>query len=265
MDRLVAIMARLRGEGGCPWDREQDLASLRRYLLEEAYEVLEAMDAVVAGAPIRALVEELGDLLFQIVFHAQIGSERGEFAMEDVIRAIADKIESRHPHVFGDLRVSGARQVLANWAEFKERERMARTGRRGSALDGVPAAAPALLRAERLSDKAAHVGFDFADLTQVRAKVDEELAELDRAIASGDRAQVERELGDVLFALANLGRFAGSAPEDALRGAVARFAARFQSVEEAVQRAGRRIADCSPAELDALWNQAKASVGTAAP
>jgi nucleoside triphosphate diphosphatase len=258
-ERLVTIMDRLRGEGGCPWDRAQDLRSLRPYLIEEAYEVLEAMDAVVEGGPMRAMVTELGDLLFQIVFHARLAKERGDFTIEDVIRAIADKLESRHPHVFGNLAVSGAAEVLANWAKFKERERLASTGRPGSALDGVPEDAPALLRAERVSDKAAHVGFDFADAKQVRAKVDEELKELDAALETGNVPRIQEELGDLLFAVANLARFARAPSEDALRGAINRFSARFRHVEQRLRESGRTPKDCRAEEMDRLWNEAKAA------
>ena len=219
VERLVEIMARLRAPGGCPWDREQDLRSLRPYLVEECYEVLEEMDRVGAGGPWAPLCEELGDLLFQIVFHAQLASEQGAFDLGGVSRAISDKITSRHPHVFGEQQVEGSTQVLANWAKLKAEERKRKTGSEGSVLDGVPRGAPALLRAERLSEKASRIGFDWPDLAGVRAKLDEELAELDEAIASGDRDHKEHELGDVLFSLANLARFIGTPAEDALRQA----------------------------------------------
>ncbi len=173
LERLVQIMARLRAEGGCPWDREQDLRSLRPYLIEEAYEVLDEMDRVGYGGPWQPLCEELGDLLFQIVFHAQLAAEKNEFGMADVARAISDKIESRHPHVFGDLKVEGSAQVLANWAELKAEEKKRKHGSEGSVLDGVPSGAPSLLRAERLTEKASRLGFDWPDLAGVRGKLDE--------------------------------------------------------------------------------------------
>ena len=232
LERLVGIMARLRAEGGCPWDREQDLRSLRPYLIEETYEVLEEMDRVSYGGPWAPLCEELGDLLFQIVFHAQLASELGEFGFADVAKAISDKIESRHPHVFGDVKVQGAEQVLDNWAKLKAEEKKRKKGRDVSVLDGVPHAAPSLMRAERLTEKASRIGFDWPDLEGVRGKLEEELRELDEAIVSGDRDALEHELGDVLFSLANLARFIKTPPEDALRQANARFIRRFHHVEE---------------------------------
>jgi ATP diphosphatase len=264
IDRLIGIMARLRAPNGCPWDREQNLASLRPYLIEEAYEVLDAMDDVVergenrTGA-MRELVLELGDLLFQIIFHAQLAHERGEFEMADVIEAISDKIESRHPHVFGDAQVRTADDVLQNWAKLKEAERRAKGELNPSAIDGVPRHAPALLRAERTAEKAARVGFDWKDISGPRAKITEELAELDAAIASGDTEEVAGELGDLLFSVCNLARFTKTPAEDALRAAIARFESRFRFVESALRTAGRTVAETSPAELDSLWMQAKST------
>jgi ATP diphosphatase len=255
--RLVEIMARLRAEGGCPWDREQDLRSLRPYLIEEAYEVLEEMDRVAYGGSWRALCEELGDLLFQIVFHAQLASEIGAFTMADICTAISDKIVSRHPHVFGELRVAGAEQVLQNWAKLKAEEKRRKHGREGSVLDGVPSGAPALQRAERLTEKASRIGFDWPDLEGVRRKLDEELRELDEAIVSSRRDALEHELGDVLFSLANLARFIQTPPEDALRQANARFTRRFQAVEEGLRRKEIPFGLASLDEMDALWREAK--------
>ena len=217
VERLEEIMRTLRAEGGCPWDRAQDIRTLRPYLVEETYEVLDEMDRVGEGGPWRALCEELGDLLFQIVFHAQLARELGEFALADVATAISDKIVSRHPHVFEGRPVRGAEEVLQNWARIKAEERRRKHGREGSVLDGVPSAAPALLRAERLTEKASRIGFDWPDLSGVRAKLTEELEELERAIASKDARAVEHELGDVLFSLANLARFTATPAEDALR------------------------------------------------
>jgi ATP diphosphatase len=256
-ERLEGIMKALRAEGGCPWDREQDLRTLRPYLVEEAYEVLEEMDRVGAGGPWGPLCEELGDLLFQIVFHAQLARELGEFDLADVMEAISDKIVSRHPHVFGETRVSGAEQVLQNWALLKAEERRRKHGREGSVLDGVPAGAPALLRAERLTEKASRIGFDWPDLAGVRAKLKEELAELDRAIASGSRPAIEHELGDVLFSLANLARFARTPAEDALREANGRFTRRFHAVEAGLRARDIPFGTATLAQMDALWNEAK--------
>ena len=250
-------MARLRGEGGCPWDREQDLRSLRPYLVEEAFEVLDEMDRVSYGGPWAPLCEELGDLLFQIVFHAQLATEKGEFGMADVAKAISDKIESRHPHVFGDVKVDGAEQVLDNWAKLKAEEKKRKKGRDVSVLDGVPTGAPSLMRAERLTEKASRIGFDWPDLAGVRAKLDEELRELDEAIAGGDRDALEHELGDVLFSLANLARFIKTPPEDALRQANARFTRRFHEVEEGLRAEGVPFGEATLEQMDALWNRAK--------
>lgn len=258
LERLEAIMARLRGEGGCPWDREQDLRSLRPYLIEEAFEVLEEMDRVASGGEWASLCEELGDLLFQIVFHAQLARELGEFSLADVCRAIGDKIERRHPHVFGEWQVRGSEQVLANWAKLKAAERKQKTGREGSVLDGVPRGAPALLRAERLTEKASRIGFDWPSVAGVRAKLSEELAELDEAMASGDRDKLEHELGDVLLALANLARFLKTPAEDALRMALRRFTTRFQHIESALRAEGVALGEATLEHMERHWQAAKA-------
>ncbi|NOK21645.1 nucleoside triphosphate pyrophosphohydrolase [Corallococcus carmarthensis] len=258
LERLVEIMGRLRAEGGCPWDREQDLRSLRPYLTEEAFEVLDEMDRVSDGGPWRPLCEELGDLLFQIVFHAQLAAELGEFTMADVCAAISDKITSRHPHVFGDQQVEGAEQVLANWAQLKAEERKKKTGRAGSVLDGVPTAAPSLLRAERLTEKASRIGFDWPDLAGVRGKLDEELRELDEAIASGGRDAIEHELGDVLFSLANLARFVKTPAEDALRMATRRFVSRFQYIEAKLHEEQVPFGGATLEHMERHWQAAKA-------
>ncbi|MEW5739275.1 MAG: nucleoside triphosphate pyrophosphohydrolase [Myxococcota bacterium] len=259
MERLQEIMRRLRAPGGCPWDREQDLKSLRPYLIEEAYEVLDEMDRVAEGGPWRPLAEELGDLLFQIVFHAQLASEQKDgFVLADVANAISDKIERRHPHVFGETVVSGATQVLENWAKLKAKERQEKHGHHGSVLDGVPSQAPALQRAERLTEKASRIGFDWPDLSGPRAKVNEELAELDAAIAAKDKEAIEHELGDVLFALANVARHLNVPPEDALRLANKRFTTRFQAVERKLEAQGVPFGEATLEQMDRLWNEAKA-------
>ena len=255
--RLVEIMRRLRAEGGCPWDREQDIRSLRPYLVEEAYEVLDEMDRVGAGGKWQPLCEELGDLLFQIVFHAQLAAELGEFTMADVCRAISDKIESRHPHVFGEKAVAGTEQVLQNWAKLKAEERKKKTGRHGSVLDGVPSGAPALLRAERLTEKASRIGFDWPDLEGVWGKLEEELKELQEAIQTRDRDALEMELGDVLFSLANVARFIQTPPEDALRQANRRFTARFHEIEAGLEAQGVPFGEATLPQMEALWQQAK--------
>jgi tetrapyrrole methylase family protein/MazG family protein len=252
IERLLSIMEKLRGPGGCPWDREQTLRTLRPYVLEETYEVLEAIEAGDA----REHREELGDLLLQIVFQAQLRKEGGEFDFADVANAISDKLVSRHPHVFGDSQVKDAEGVLRQWAALKREEKKAKGGGH-SVLEGVPREMPALARADRLTEKASRIGFDWPDAGGARAKLAEELAELDEAIAREDADEVEHELGDVLFAAANLARKLGVPPEEALRGAVARFMARFAHVERELARRGVPHGGATLAEMDALWDEAK--------
>src|SRR5512137_2601682 len=269
VDRLLAVMARLRGPDGCPWDREQTLASLRPYVLEETYEVLEAIES---GDP-AAHREELGDLLLQIVFQARLAEEEGRFDFADVADAISGKLLSRHPHVFGvgatdpdarpspgDPRAPDADAVLRQWASLKRRENQAK-GRGRSVLEGVPREMPSLARAERLAEKASRVGFDWPDAAGARAKVTEEIHELDEAIASGDPARTEDELGDVLFAVANLARKLGVPPEEALRRALGRFVARFEYVEDGLARRGVAHGGATLQQMDELWNEAKAVLG----
>ncbi|MFO0596528.1 MAG: nucleoside triphosphate pyrophosphohydrolase [Myxococcaceae bacterium] len=256
--RLVGVMEKLRAPNGCPWDREQDLKSLRPYLIEEAYEVLEEMDRVSEGGPWAPLAEELGDLLFQIVFHSQLASEQGHFDLGDVATAIATKLERRHPHVFGEQATEGTAQVLQNWAKLKAEERKQKHGHHGSVLDGVPKDAPALQRAERLTEKASRIGFDWPNLSGVREKLAEELGELDEAIASKDKLAMEHELGDVFFALANVARHLGIAPEDALRATNRRFTTRFHAVERGLEAQGVGFGEATLDQMNALWDRAKA-------
>ncbi len=255
LERLVDIMARLRSPGGCPWDLEQNLASLRPYLIEEAYEVLEAID----DGDVAEHRKELGDLLLQVVFQARIREEEGAFAFGDVADAISDKLVHRHPHVFGEVKVAGAEEVLDNWAKIKEAERRAAGQQNPSALDGVPRALPSLVRSERLGEKAARVGFDWADTKQVRAKVAEELSELDEAISGGDPEKIEEELGDALFAMAQLARFIHVHPEDALRTAATKFDTRFRAMEALARSRGMELRQLDAAALDVLWNEVKRS------
>ena len=252
IERLLSIMERLRGPGGCPWDREQTLKTLRPYVLEETYEVLEAIDA---GDP-REHCEELGDLLLQIVFQAQLTREEGKFDFADVAEAISKKLVHRHPHVFGSSEVKDAEAVLKQWAALKREEKKAKGGGE-SVLEGVPREMPALARADRLTEKASRVGFDWPDVAGARGKLGEELAELDRAIASGDRDAIEHELGDLLFAAANVARKLGVAPEEALRGTLHRFVTRFGHIERELARRGVPHGGASLAEMDALWDEAK--------
>jgi nucleoside triphosphate diphosphatase len=250
--RLVDIMARLRGPEGCPWDREQTPESLRPYLLEEVYEVLEAIEG---GEP-AAIRDELGDLLLQIVFQSELAAEAGRFTVADVATAIADKLVRRHPHVFGDVQVRDAEEVVRNWRRIKAEERRSK-GEDGDMFAGVPAALPALLRAEQLGEKAGHVGLDWADAPGALAKAREELEELEAAIAGGDRSAIEAELGDILQALASVGRHCNVSGEIALRGANDRFVARVRRMEAAARARGTELAALGAEELDRLWQASK--------
>lgn len=262
MSRLVSLVARLRGEGGCPWDRAQTRESLRRYVLEEAYEVVDAID----GGDAAKIREELGDLLFQVVLQSQLASERGEFDLAAVARTLAEKLVRRHPHVFSTGEKIVLRQAQDARCEKAEAERRWEAQKQAerrqsppSALDGVPAALPALARAQKVQERAARTGFDWEKIADVLAKLDEERRELDDALAQGRAAEIEHELGDLLFSAVNLARFAGKSAEDALRAATRRFERRFSSMEEAAARAGRALRDMSLAEMDALWEEAKRS------
>jgi tetrapyrrole methylase family protein/MazG family protein len=250
-DTLVEIMDRLRDPGGCPWDREQNHDSLKPYLIEEAYEVMEAIDS---GKP-DLLREELGDLLFQVVFHARLTKERGAFTIDDVIRGISEKMVDRHPHVFADGAVKDARHALTQWEEIKKAEEKNR--HRESVLDGIPKTLPALLRAQRIQGRAARVGFDWEHQDQVFEKVEEEMSELREAFRTGDVKEVEHELGDLLFTLVNLSRFLKINPEEALQKTIRKFMDRFRQVEKEVERQGRDWKDVSLREMDALWDRAK--------
>jgi MazG family protein len=246
-------MARLRDPArGCPWDLQQDFRSIAPHTLEEAYEVADAIERGDLGT----LRDELGDLLFQVAFHAQLASEQGAFRFDDVVDAICDKLTRRHPHVFGDAVISGAAEQTDAWERMKRDERVAR-GAEG-ALAEVPIALPALTRASKLGDRAARAGFDWPDSAGPRAKVSEELAELDGALASPDPALKEAELGDLLFSVVNLARHLGLDPEAALRKANERFAQRYRHVEQELARLGQTASGASPDLLDRLWAAAKA-------
>src|SRR4051812_48146916 len=251
--RLLSIMDRLRDPGGCPWDREQTLRTLTPYLLEEAHEVIEAIES---GDALHHR-EELGDLLFQIVFQSRIAREEGKFDFAQVCDGIAEKLTRRHPHVFGDVSVSGSGEVVKNWERIKADERKAKGEAPRSAIGGVPVSLPALVRAERLTEKAGAVGFDWPDAQGVMAKVREELAELTEAMGGGRQDEVEHELGDLLFALANLGRFVKVHPEEALRAAVRRFESRFHHIEDRLREQGRTPRESTLEEMDGYWNEAK--------
>lgn len=249
-ERIMEIMRRLRGQGGCPWDAEQTHESLKRYLLEEAYEVIEAVDA---GSP-KMLREELGDLLLQPVFHAVIAEERGDFSMEEVLVTLADKLVSRHPHVFGDEIIETSQEQLENWERLKQKEKKEE---RKSALSGVPPHLPALMKAHKVTEKAARVGFDWSHVDEVFAKVMEELHEFEETMLAGDQERMEAELGDLLFAIVNLGRFLSIDPEEALRKTITRFTGRFGHIEETLHGRGVSLKDATLDEMEALWEEAK--------
>jgi MazG family protein len=252
--RLLGIMRRLRDPAqGCPWDREQDFASIAPYTIEEAYEVAEA---IARGEP-RALESELGDLLFQVVFHAQMGSERQWFDFASVADAIANKLTERHPHVFADARIASVADQNRAWEEHKARER-ASSGATPGELDDVPLALPALARAAKLGKRAGRVGFDWPDEKGVRAKIDEELGEIE-AVAEGKPAERAEELGDLLFAVANWARHLEVDAEEALRLANAKFERRFRVMEKLAAERALVLKSLNAGEWDALWNEAKAA------
>jgi len=261
IERLLEIMARLRTpKTGCPWDLEQTYATIAPYTIEEAYEVAEA----IRENDLPGLRDELGDLLFQVVFHARIAEEAGDFKFEDVVAAISDKMVRRHPHVFGDARIDDAAAQTTAWETHKAAERAARSGEDGNAeasvLASVPLALPALTRAEKLQKRAARVGFDWPEATQVLDKIEEELAELREALAQkAPREKIAEELGDILFGYVNVARHLGLDPEEALRSCNAKFVRRFQEIEKARAGEGRTPDDASLDEMEALWQAAKKS------
>jgi len=256
-ERLLDIMHRLRGPNGCPWDREQTRTSLKPYLIEEAYEVLEAIEA----GGLESLREELGDLLFQVVFHAEIAAERGEFTMADLLERLADKMVGRHPHVFGDATVDTPGQALAQWEAIKQREAQAQ-GRPRSVIDGVPRALPALVRAQRMQSKAARVNFDWPDARAAWTKVEEEIRETSAALAAGDSGRLTEELGDVLFSLVNVARLSSLDAEDVLQRAIEKFRRRFTTMEADLNARGTSVGSVSPEELERSWEAVKAQERT---
>ena len=251
-EALLSLMGRLRGEGGCPWDREQTRDSLKPYLIEETYEALEALDEGQTDH----IVEELGDVLFQVVFHCQIAQERGEFAMAEVLHKVLQKMTSRHPHVFADAQVADARQALSQWERIKRAEGRG-DGSPRSALDGVPQSLPSLLRAQRLQVKAGRVGFDWPTWREAWSKVREEMAETDEAVTAGDAARIKGEIGDLLFSLVNVARLLDIDAEDSLRKAADTFTRRFKEVEAAMRADGRQVDEASAEDLDREWEAAK--------
>jgi tetrapyrrole methylase family protein/MazG family protein len=270
-EKLVAIQKRLRDPGGCPWDIEQTHRTLRTYLIEEAYEVLDAIDS---GEDAK-FVEELGDLLLQVTFHSQIAAETSRFNISDVIQSIHDKMIRRHPHVFGEVEAKNSEEVLRNWQKIKTQERIEKEGpatgepKRASALDGVPKSIPATLEGLQLTKKAARSGFDWANAAGVFAKVREETTELEHTLEHGTAAEAEEELGDLLFAAVNLARFLHIDPEIALKRANGKFVRRFHEMERVASTRGRKFEDVPRPEKESLWNSAKelkaAQVAAASP
>lgn len=263
-EKLVAVQRRLRAENGCPWDREQTHATLRTYLIEEAYEVLDALES---GEDAK-FAEEMGDLLLQIVFHSQIASEEGRFTVADVIREIHEKMVRRHPHVFGEKRAKDAAEVLKNWEQIKVEERRAKgqgseaggtekAAKPVSLLDGVSRGLPATLEGYQLTRKAARIGFDWEDVDGVLEKMREEATEVRQAMAGKDAVKIEEELGDLLFAAVNVSRFLQVDPEIALKKANAKFSKRFREMERRAEEGGRKLADVPRGELEQLWEDAK--------
>jgi tetrapyrrole methylase family protein/MazG family protein len=246
----MELMRRLRGPGGCPWDAEQTHDSLKRYLLEETYEVMEAIDA----NSVPMMKEELGDLLLQVVFHAVIAEEQNEFSIDEVIDTLNDKLIRRHPHVFADLQIESKDQLIDNWEKIKKNEKGMT---RKSALSGVPSHLPALLKAQKIGEKAARVGFDWSRADEVFAKVLEELKEFEETMLDGNQERMEAELGDLLFAIANLGRFLSLNPEDALRKTISRFTKRFEHIENSLHTANKEMQDATLEEMEKLWQEAK--------
>ncbi len=247
--RLREIVARLRAPDGCPWDREQTHASLRPALVEECCEVIEAINS----SDDANLREELGDLLLHVVMHSQMASERGAFEFDHVVAEICEKLVRRHPHVFGDREAADSAEVLKQWEEIKRGEK----ARHDSVLDGLPAAFPALMRAQKAQKKAARVGFDWEAPADVLDKIDEEMREVRDAMAAGDQAAVAEEIGDLLFSVVNLSRKLHLDAETTLADATAKFIRRFQAIERAVSASGRTIDACSTGELNAIWDDLK--------
>ena len=262
--KLVGVMARLRAPGGCPWDREQTHATLRTYLIEEAYEVLDAMDS---GDDLK-FAEELGDLLLQVLFHAQLAQEEGRFTIADVVREIYEKMMRRHPHVFGNKRAKTAAEVLKNWEKIKAQERkQAAEGKEvkektekkdASVLDGVPRSLPALLEANQLTRKAARIGFDWENVEGILVKLTEETGELRAALGNRSRLQdIEGEVGDILFVAVNLARFLELDPEIALKKTSKKFSRRFREMERVTRERGTTLAEVPREEMERLWEKAK--------
>ncbi len=260
VDELIAVMKRLRAPGGCPWDAEQTYGSLSQYLLEEAYETFDAIQEAEATGDVANLKEELGDLLLQVVFHSTIGTERGEFSIDDVAAGVSKKLVLRHPHVFGDAKLERAQDVLDNWDTLKANERKAsgkESKEKESILEDVPVHFPGLLEALKLTKKAARVGFDWESAEHIFEKIEEEIGELRREIEDGDRDALEDEVGDLLFAVVNLARRLEVEPETALKRTNRKFRKRFRFIEDELKSAGRSPKEADLEEMDRLWDLSK--------
>lgn len=254
-DRLIGIMKTLRSENGCPWDREQTYKSLKRYFIEETYEYLEVVDLEDK----ERMCEELGDVLLQVVFHAEIASENGDFNIEDVINGICNKLIHRHPHVFGDVKAENSGEVLKNWEEIKKKEKG--LADQTSVLQDVPSNLPALMRSYKVQQKAAQVGFDWDNTSDVFAKIREEIDELEAEYKKKDKDAINNELGDVLFSVVNLARFLKVHPELALTHSTNKFISRFEYIEKKAAENGKNLNEMTLKEMDVLWEKAKISCG----
>jgi len=250
IDRLVEIMRILRSPQGCPWDHKQTLVTLKEHLVEESHEVLDAIDSNDR----RQLCEELGDLLLQVVFQAQIATEEKAFTFDDVATGIVEKLIRRHPHVFGSVQVSGAEEVLKNWEAIKKTEK---SDQPRATLEGIPKSLPALHKAHLMQKRVARVGFDWENVEGALAKLDEEVAEIREAVAGGETSQIREELGDLLFATVNVSRFFGQNAEELLEQTIKKFGRRFQALEDRVHEQGHKVSDLSLAQLDVIWEAVK--------
>ncbi len=250
IDRLVEIMRILRSPQGCPWDHKQTLVTLKEHLVEESHEVLDAIDSNDR----RQLCEELGDLLLQVVFQAQIAAEEKAFTFDDVATGIVEKLIRRHPHVFGSVQVSGAEEVLKNWEAIKKTEK---SDQPRATLEGIPKSLPALHKAHLMQKRVARVGFDWENVEGALAKLDEEVAEIREAVAGGETSQIREELGDLLFATVNVSRFFGQNAEELLEQTIKKFGRRFQALEDRVHEQGHKVSDLSLAQLDVIWEAVK--------
>lgn len=257
IDRVIEIMRKLRDpEKGCPWDREQNLETLKPFLIEECYELIDAIDS----GDVDKHRDELGDMLLQVVFQVQLRQEKGEFGFDDICNTLAEKLIRRHPHVFGDVTVTGSRDVLTQWEAIKNKEK--KDGKR-SVVDGVPTHLPALMKAHQVQSRAARVGFDWSAIHDVMAKLEEELEETKEAMRSGNREQIAEEIGDLLFSVVNLSRFQKLHAEELLAATVRKFSRRFKSVEARAHADGKQMTECTLAELDGYWNAVKLGEKTA--